>query len=224
MSLLTAVRETYGGFKSLLVGMRITLGQAVKPTITVQYPRETLKMPERFRGHVKLILDPETGKSRCTACGLCVKACPSGCIELEGCKREGEKKKSVTEYDLDFTKCSLCGCCVEACPSDAIEYSKDYNKVSFNRDDFGHMNLVGNLEAEAKVWSATHPQPATPAAVAPVAVAGLAEAGRPGSAIPATPTTVAVAPVPARVTSTASAAAPVAAPAPKPSVEASKPS
>ena len=207
MSLLTAVRETYGGFKSLLVGMRITLGQAVKPIITVQYPRETLKMPERFRGHVQLILDPVTGKSRCTACGLCAKACPSGCIELDGCKREGEKKKSVTEYDLDFTKCSLCGCCVEACPSDAIEYSKDYNKVSFNRDDFAHMDLMKRFEAEAKVWAATHPQP-PPAPAAVVA---------PGAVSASAPVPAMLAP---SVASTAPAASP--APAPKPSVEAPK--
>ena len=193
MSLLTAVRETYGGFKSLLVGMRITLGQAVKPIVTVQYPRETLKMPDRFRGHIKLILDPETGRSRCTACGLCVKACPSGCIELDGIKREGEKKKSVTEYDLDFTKCSLCGSCVEACPSDAIEYSKDYNKVSFNRDDFAHMDLVKKLEAEAKVWAVTHPQPPPAPAAAPVAApasaAAVAMAAAPSSAPVVSPAT-----------------------------------
>jgi NADH-quinone oxidoreductase subunit I len=202
MSLLTAVRETYGGFKSLLTGMRITLGQAIKPTITVQYPHETLKMPDRFRGHVKLILDPETGRSRCTACGLCVKACPSNCLEVDGAKREGEKKKSVTKYELDFTTCSLCGCCVEACPSDAIEYSKDYNRVSFNREDFGRMDMVKKLEAEAKVWAQTHPQPPAAATPAPVAAA------------PAAPS--AAAPVPA------SAASP--APAPKPTAEAPKPS
>jgi len=203
MSLLTAVRETYGGFKSLLIGMRITLGQAVKPNITVQYPHQTLKMPDRFRGHVQLVLDPETGKSRCTACGLCVKACPSDCIELDGIKREGEKKKSVTEYELDFTKCSLCGSCVEACPSDAIEYSKDYNKVSFNRADFGRIDLVKNLEAKAKVWAQTHPH--APAAPAPTAGA-------------------APAPVSAAVATAAPVSASAAAPAPKPIAEAPKPS
>jgi NADH-quinone oxidoreductase subunit I len=200
MSLKTAIRETLGGFKSLLVGMRITAREASKPIITVQYPHETLKMPDRFRGHVKLILDPVTGKSRCTACNLCVRACPSDCIEVEGMKREGEKKKSVTEYKLDFTTCSLCGSCVEACPSDAIEYSKQYNVVSTNRDDFSQIDVMKNLEAEATEWRKTHPAPAAPAAapvvaVAPV-VAGLAEAGAaapkpmptsPGSATPATP-------------------------------------
>ena len=168
MSLSTAFRDVAGGFKSLLVGMRITLGQAIKPSITVQYPHQTLKMPARFRGHVKLVLDPATGKSRCTACGLCVKACPSDCIELDGIKREGEKKKSVTEYELDFTKCSLCGSCVDACPSDAIEYSKDYNVVSLNREDFSHMDLVKRLEAEAEIWRKHHPPQAAAAATTPV--------------------------------------------------------
>lgn len=171
MSLSTAFRDITGGFKSLLVGMRITLGQAIKPNITVQYPHQTLKMPERFRGHVKLILDPETGKSRCTACGLCVKACPSDCIELDGIKREGEKKKSVTDYELDFTKCSLCGSCVDACPSDAIEYSKDYNVVSLNREDFSRMDLVKRLEAEAEVWRKNHPPQAAAVAATPPAPA-----------------------------------------------------
>ncbi|HRE08958.1 MAG TPA: NADH-quinone oxidoreductase subunit I, partial [Opitutaceae bacterium] len=153
MSLLTALRETVAGFKSLLTGMRITAREAAKPSITVQYPHDTLKMADRFRGHVKLVLDPVTGKSRCTSCNLCVRACPSDCLTVEGIKREGEKKKSVSEYTLDFTTCSLCGSCVEACPSDAIEYSKDYNVVSLDRAEFARMDLLKKLEAEAKVWA-----------------------------------------------------------------------
>jgi NADH-quinone oxidoreductase subunit I len=73
-------------------------------------------MPKRYRGHIVLVRDPETGKSLCVACKSCEKACPSDCIVVEGLKREGEKKKSVTEFKLNFTKCSLCGSCVEACP------------------------------------------------------------------------------------------------------------
>ncbi len=169
MSLITAIRETFLGFKSLLVGLRITAREASRPIITVQYPRETLKMPARFRGHIKLVLDPETGKPRCTACTLCAKACPSGCIVLDGVKREGDKKKSVSKYELDFTTCSLCGSCVEICPSDAIEFSKEYNVVSLNRDTFENMDLYAKIEAEARAWSAAHPAP--PAASPPPAAA-----------------------------------------------------
>lgn len=185
MSLFTAVRDTYTGFKSLIIGMRITGREAVKPIITVQYPRETLPMPARFRGHIKLVLDPETGRPRCTACTLCSKACPSGCIEMDGIKREGDKKKSVSMYTLDFTKCSLCGSCVEICPSDAIEFSKEYNVVSFSRSQFDHMDLYQKIEAEAAEWAKTHPTPPPPPA--PMTATPLPTAAA-GSALPSAST------------------------------------
>ena len=58
-----SLKEIATGFNSLVTGMRITLGQFFKPTVTVQYPHESLKMPERFRGHIELVRDPETGKA-----------------------------------------------------------------------------------------------------------------------------------------------------------------
>jgi NADH-quinone oxidoreductase subunit I len=163
MTMKAAFQEVYGGFMSLLTGMRITLGQFFKPVITVQYPRQTLKMPARFRGHIQLVLDPETGKSRCTACLLCERACPSDCIMVQGAKLEGRKTKSVTEYKLDFTTCSLCGACVEACPFDAIEFSKEYNVVALSRDAFNNMDLVQRLEEKSRIWAQNRP-PAPPAA------------------------------------------------------------
>jgi NADH-quinone oxidoreductase subunit I len=172
MSLFSAIRDVANGFKSLLIGMRITAREAAQPNITVQYPHDTLPMPPRFRGHIKLVLDPATGKPLCTACTICERACPSGCIDLDGLKREGDKRKSVSKYMLDFTTCSLCGSCVEACPSGAIEFSKEYNVVSRNRDAFAKMDLFQKVEAEAAQWSRTHPAPPaaeTPAAPAPAA-------------------------------------------------------
>ena len=162
MSLFSAIRDTLLGFKSLLVGMRITANEARQPTLTVQYPHETLPMPPRFRGHIKLVLDPATGKPLCTACTICERACPSGCIDLDGLKREGDKRKSVSKYMLDFTTCSLCGSCVEACPSGAIEFSKEYNVVSRNRDAFAKMDLYQKVLAEGEQWTKTHPTPPPP--------------------------------------------------------------
>jgi NADH-quinone oxidoreductase subunit I len=185
MSLVSAIRDTYQGFKSLVIGMKITAREAAKPIITVQYPRETLPMPARFRGHVQLVLDPETGRARCTACGLCARACPSGCIVLDGVKREGDKKKSVSKYDLDFTKCSLCGSCVEICPSDALEFSKAYNVVSLDRKDFSHIDLFKKIEAAEKAWAAAHPAPAAPADTANPAAATINGHAVPASVTPA---------------------------------------
>ena len=159
MTIKATFQEVYRGFMSLLTGMRITLGQFFKPNITVQYPRQTLKMPDRFRGHIELALDPATGKSLCTACKLCERACPSECISVDGAKLEGQKTKSVTEYLLNFTTCSLCGSCIEACPFDAIQFSKAYNVVSLSRDDFNHMDMVKQLEARRQVWAQKQPSP-----------------------------------------------------------------
>ena len=99
-----ALKEIAVGFNSLIAGMRITLGQFFKRSVTLQYPHESLKMSERFRGHIELVKDPETGKAICYACKLCERACPSDCIIVEGAKLDGAKKRSVTAYQLDFTK------------------------------------------------------------------------------------------------------------------------
>ena len=181
MSMMAAFQEVFSGFKSLLIGMRITLGQFIKPVITVQYPRHTLKMPARFRGHIELVLDPETGLSRCTACKLCERACPSDCIFVEGAKREGQKVKSVTDYKLNFTTCSLCGSCVEACPFDAIQFSKVYNVVGFSRDQFSKMDLVEQLEQKRKEWKGPRlpPPPAPAVTPAPAAPANVAQSSNP---------------------------------------------
>lgn len=136
--------EIFKGLWSLLVGMSITFKEFFKPTVTVQYPYETLTMPENYRGHIELIEDEE-GNPKCIACMMCERACPSNCIKIVGEKREGEKKKVLTKYTLDFTLCSLCGSCVEACNFDAVEFSKEYNLASTNKEDF-YFDLLQRLK------------------------------------------------------------------------------
>lgn len=137
--------ELFSGTKSLFVGLGITIKEFFKPVVTVQYPRETLTMTPRYRGHIDLVRDPETGASKCIVCGMCQKACPSGCITVEGEKREGVKGKVLTVYRLDFTKCSLCGMCVESCKPGAIDFSKDYNLASPSREAYV-FDLLKRLE------------------------------------------------------------------------------
>jgi NADH-quinone oxidoreductase subunit I len=162
-----ALKEFFTGFYSLVTGMRITLGQFFKRSVTVQYPHESLKMPTRFRGHIELVRDPETGKAKCFACKLCERACPSDCITVEGAKLDGAKKKSVTQYVLDFTKCSLCGSCVEACRDGAIRFSREYNLASTTKDEFV-MDLFKRLENERleaeRLEAMTGSKPQTPEA------------------------------------------------------------
>ncbi len=142
--MVTYFSEIYHGLISLFIGMGITFKEFFKPTVTVSYPYETLTMCEKYRGHIELVAN-EDGKPKCVACGLCQRACPSGCISLAGKKPEGEKKKVLSKYTLDFTRCSLCGSCVEACNFSAIEYSKEYNLASTRREDF-IFDLLKRLE------------------------------------------------------------------------------
>ena len=128
--------DIFGGFQSLLVGLGITIKAFFQPVVTLQYPHESLKMTPRYRGHIELVPDPETGASLCIVCGMCQKNCPTGCITLAGAKPEGSKKKVLTKYQLNFTTCSLCGICVESCKPNAINFSKDYNLAGPKKEAF----------------------------------------------------------------------------------------
>jgi NADH-quinone oxidoreductase subunit I len=146
-------REIYSGAVSLVVGLRITLEQFLKnfrKDHNVAYPHKSLTMPDRYRGHIVFVEEPGTGRSLCIACNSCDKACPSDCIFVTGEKKEGEKKKSVTQFTLDFTKCSLCGACVEVCPTDALMFSKRYNLASTSKTAYAKIDLVKDLEDRKK--------------------------------------------------------------------------
>jgi len=145
---MSLIKETVFGFWSLITGMRITIKEFFSPTITTHYPRQTLPIPKRFRGHIELKWNEETGRANCTACGICAKACPSDCIELEGIKPAGEKGKAVTSYHLNYTLCSLCSLCVEACPFDAIQHSGRYNLASVS-NKWNHMDLFDRYKEQA---------------------------------------------------------------------------
>jgi len=143
------VGEIGRGFWSLVIGLGVTLGEFFRPTITVRYPHESLKMTARFRGHVELAPDPATGRPLCVACGSCQRACPSSCIVVEGSKREGERRKSPTVFRLDFTRCSLCGACVEVCPTRGLRYSKEYNLAGTDKGAYV-FDLLKRLQAGKK--------------------------------------------------------------------------
>ena len=75
---------------------------------------------------------------------MCERNCPSHAIKkVEGEKREGEKKKTLTAYILNFSHCSQCGICVEVCPTDALAFSADYNPVGLTREDLHYRSSEG---------------------------------------------------------------------------------
>ncbi|HBL18087.1 MAG: hypothetical protein A2X36_15300 [Elusimicrobia bacterium GWA2_69_24] len=113
-------------------GLWITLRTMVKPAITVQYPDEKLVPYPGFRG--VLLYDAEI----CISCSLCVKACPSECIQLESRKNEaGKRVPKVSWYSLDVGKCNFCRLCEEACPTKpkAVWHSRDFEAVFSSREE-----------------------------------------------------------------------------------------
>ena len=138
-------KELVVGGKSLIVGLGVTLKAFFQPIVTTQYPREKIDITPNYRGHIDLIKDSKTGTYRCISCGMCARECPSGCITVKGKKVEGQKKKALAVFTLDFTKCSLCGICVETCPADAIDFSNDYELAGFTKEEF-YFDLLKRLK------------------------------------------------------------------------------
>jgi NADH-quinone oxidoreductase subunit I len=106
---------------------------------TVQYPEEKLPVPEEYRANPFLLYDEgEDGEKdiRCTACGICAKACPPQCIWIVRASdpETGKPVKKPTEFYIDFDICMNCGFCAEYCPFDAIKMDHDYEISSYGRN------------------------------------------------------------------------------------------
>ncbi len=134
-------KEILLGLRTLVTGMRITFVRMFHHRVTLDYPHKTVTMTPRYRGHVVLKV-AENGQPKCIVCMACQRACPSGCIKLDGEKREGAARKSLSSYTLNFTTCSLCGLCVESCAFDALAFSKRYNLASLHKEEYLAIDLL----------------------------------------------------------------------------------
>ncbi len=149
------------GFYSLLVGMFTTIKYLLRPAVTLQYPKERWKMPERSRGRIGMVKDPETGESLCNACMICVKNCPAYCIWVLGetvqvpnpeDPDKPKKKRVMSDYILDFRLCIFCGNCISVCPQGALcPVPEEYEWAQFDPDD-----LI--FDAEMLMQSAKEPE------------------------------------------------------------------
>jgi len=141
--------ELISGAQSLIAGFGVTLRALLSPVVTVQYPREKCPVGKGYRGHPHLIVEDETGRPKCIACGSCMRQCPSQCFTVKGEKKEGDKRKYPTVFQLDFSRCSLCGTCRDICPVAAIEYCDLYGIAGFTREEF-HYDLLADLPGRAE--------------------------------------------------------------------------
>ena len=122
---------------SLICGLSVTLKYFFNPKriVTEQYPenRKTLKMHDRYRGRLEMIED-ENGNNRCTACGMCERACPNASINVLATKNIAGKKV-LGRYVYHFASCTQCGLCVEACPFGAIRMSPAFEVATTDPND-----------------------------------------------------------------------------------------
>jgi NADH-quinone oxidoreductase subunit I len=111
------VKRILNGIYNLLLGMWTTVKYLFSHAITLQYPDQRWTMPQRSRGVVALMTDPETGKLKCIACAMCVKTCPTAAINMVPETDETGKKKRYPEiFEVDEGICIFCGLCEEVCP------------------------------------------------------------------------------------------------------------
>jgi len=67
----------------MLKAMRTTLRHLPMKKLTVQYPEQRESLPERSRGLFHVVVDSQTGETRCLSCTLCETTCPAQVIRVE---------------------------------------------------------------------------------------------------------------------------------------------
>ena len=129
-------------------GMMLTLRHwTVEKPVTVQYPFEKCVLADRFRGKLALVKDPETGKLKCTACGICEKNCPDELIKVTP---EGKgKERFPKDYEVNIENCMFCGICVESCPFDALTMTGEYELAVYDRKDLA-LGIEDLMEPEER--------------------------------------------------------------------------
>lgn len=97
-----------------------------KPS-TEMYPFIKKDTPEGYRGKINYC--PEN----CSACGMCIRVCASGAIEMI----RGEKTEEGEPITMNFNlnSCTFCQLCSDFCPKKAIELTKEYSMVATNKED-----------------------------------------------------------------------------------------
>lgn len=112
---------------STVAGMKITGRYFFQKPITVQYPDEMLKVPERYRGIHYLEQD------KCIECHACERACPIDCITMETV-RHGKELEWIS-FSVDYQKCMFCELCVYPCPADCIHMGTEFAFVTTDRSE-----------------------------------------------------------------------------------------
>jgi ferredoxin len=80
----------------IATGLLRTLQHLLRPRlVTRDYPYERRELPERSRGLIALLLEPETSIFKCESCLMCEKACPPRAISISYKFRNGFRRRPL---------------------------------------------------------------------------------------------------------------------------------
>ena len=134
---LTLAEKTY--LPQIASGLKITLKNIFRPTITLQYPEERPEIPENYRGIPTLVKDPN-GREKCVSCQLCEFVCPPKAIRITPGEldEEGDTahvEKAPQEFEINMLRCIYCGYCQEVCPEEAIWLQEEFSLSGYSREE-----------------------------------------------------------------------------------------
>ncbi len=123
--------------------------------VTLQYPQETMPIPDNGRYRLHNEMDD------CIVCDKCAKVCPVDCIDIEPIKATGEVGKAsdgspirlyAAKFDIDMAKCCYCGLCTTVCPTECLTMTKtfDYSEFDVSDMNYHYANLTPEQAGEKK--------------------------------------------------------------------------
>ncbi|GHB85657.1 4Fe-4S binding protein [Persicitalea jodogahamensis] len=122
--------------------------------VTIQYPLETIPIPDNGRYRLHNEMDD------CIVCDKCAKVCPVDCIDIEPIRATEEVGKAsdgspirlyAAKFDIDMAKCCYCGLCTTVCPTECLTMTKtfDYSELDI-RDMVYEFGNLTPAEADEK--------------------------------------------------------------------------
>lgn len=122
------------------------MGITERGAFTIQYPEVKVPMFPRYRGPVMMLTNPETGITRCIACGQCERVCPTNSITVTRAEEKVGDQRVPESYEYDMNTCMFCGFCVQICPTSALGHGPELELGSYASGDALKLNLEQMLE------------------------------------------------------------------------------
>lgn len=150
MSLTLRHLFTQNGKRKVIPASNDNYFKQLEGTNTIQYPKQSLPVPEVGRYQLDVEIDD------CIVCDLCAKICPVNCIDITSIKSttgsfgetsDGTKKQLyAAKFDIDMAKCMYCGLCTIVCPTECIVMTNHYDRSTFELSDLTYK--FANMTAE----------------------------------------------------------------------------